>query len=151
MMTATLTKPAKSKQRKQRLPHTPNYVTIRSPGDILRDKIGEMGIETVELAKQMKVPLEIVEQLLRSAIPLSEELAQRIEIVTQMPAAVMMRAENRYREKLISAMLYPEIPAYWGESIINRPTEGHVVCLLQEISGRLARIERELKVQRKTR
>ena len=148
-MTAALTKPIESKQRKRRLPHTPNYITIRSPGDILRDKISEMGIDTTELATQMEVAVEVVEQLLQAAIPLTDDLAKKIESATQMPASAMIRAEERYRERLTYSMLNPEIPAYWGDVIVNRPAEEHVIHLLQEINGRLDRIERELKVRKR--
>ena len=41
-MSTTLTRP-KPKQRKKRyLPHTPNYITILPPGDIIAEKMSEM-------------------------------------------------------------------------------------------------------------
>ena len=118
-MSTTLTRP---KQRiKRGLPHTPNYITILPPGDIIEEKISEMGIDATELARQMEVPVETIEKLLRFEIPLTREVAEKLEKATRMPADVMMRRETRWREKLAYAMEHPEIPAYLGEDIINQP------------------------------
>jgi HTH-type transcriptional regulator/antitoxin HigA len=103
------------------LSHTPNYITVRPPGRILREKIDEMGLETAQLAERMKTSVDTIEQLLRAEISLTEELAARIEDVTQMPAPVMMRAEERYQERLVYAMQHPETPAYLDDEIINQP------------------------------
>ena len=113
---------AEPRQRKQSLSHTPNYITIRPPGKILREKMDEMGLETAQLAERMKTPVETIEKLLQAEISLTEELAARIEDVTQMPAPVMMRAEERYQERLVYAMEHPEIPAYLNDEIINQST-----------------------------
>jgi len=47
--------------------------------------------------------------------------AEKVEQATQMPAHVMLRFETRWREKLAYATEHPEIPAYLGEEIVNRP------------------------------
>jgi plasmid maintenance system antidote protein VapI len=152
-MSTTLSKPkqqTKPKQQKRlRLPHTPNYITIDPPGNIVQEKIAEMGMDVAELAKRMKVPIETVELLFRADIPLTEELAKKIESITKLPAHVMMRSETRFREKLAYAMQHPEIPAYWGDTIINQPPKEHLVLRsLQEINERLYRIETQLKVKK---
>ncbi|MCL2304760.1 MAG: DUF2281 domain-containing protein [Planctomycetaceae bacterium] len=122
------------RQRKQSLSHTPNYITIRSPGNILREKIDEMGLETVQLAERMKTSVETIERLLRAEISLTEELAARIEDVTKMPASVMMRAEERYQERLAYAIEHPEIPAYLDDEIINQPLKEPVSALYEKIA-----------------
>ena len=117
-MTTTLIKP---KQQKKRIPsHTPNYINILPPGRITAEKMSEMGIDVVELATRMEVPVETVEQLLRFEIPLTKAVAEKLEEATQMPADVMMRFEASCREKLAYAMEHPEIPAYFGTEIINQ-------------------------------
>jgi len=68
----------------------------------------------------MNTPVETIEKLLQAEISLTEELAARIEDVTHMPAPVMMRAEERYQERLVYAMAHPEIPAYLDDEIINQ-------------------------------
>ena len=118
-MSTTLTRP--KQQKKRYLPDTPNYITILPPGRILSEKIFEMGIDAAELARRMKMPIDTIEKLLRFEIPLTENVAQKIEKVTLMPAHVMMRYEVRWREKLAYAMEHPEIPAYLAGKIINKP------------------------------
>ncbi|MDR1268310.1 MAG: hypothetical protein LBK82_02185 [Planctomycetaceae bacterium] len=109
------TKPIKN------LPHTPNYINLMTPGDILAEKMFEIGIDVAELAKRMKVSVETIEQLLKAEIPLTQALAEKIEKVTWMPAIFMLRVEKSYRRKCIFAMEHPEIPAYRGTEIINQP------------------------------
>ena len=132
-MTTTITKPKKKpsrfKQKIQELKrkgiqipsHTPNYITILPVGRIIEEKISEMEVDTTELSRRMELSIETVEQLLRFEIPLTQELAEKVEKATQMPANVMMRFESKWREALAFAMEHPEIPAYLGGEIINRP------------------------------
>ena len=128
-MSTTLAKP-KQKQQKKTIPkypipsHTPNYINILPPGDLIEEKISEMGIDTAELARRMEVPIEIVERLIRFEIPLTQALAEKVEKATQMPARNMMRYEKNFRRNLEYAMTYPEIPAYLGTEIINQPKKG---------------------------
>jgi len=124
-MSTTLIEP-KPKQQKKRIPgripsHTPNYINILPPGDIIEEKMFEMGINAAELARRMEVPVEIIEQLLRFEIPLTRAVAEKLQKATWMDADLMMRHEASYREKLAFAMEHPEIPAYLGTEIINQP------------------------------
>jgi len=91
------------------------------PGEILEEKMFEMGIDAAELARRMEVPIKTVELLLRYEIPLTEDVAAKIEKATWMSARAMMQHEKSYRAKLAYAMEHPEIPAYLGEDIINQP------------------------------
>ncbi|MDR3199222.1 MAG: hypothetical protein LBU34_15250 [Planctomycetaceae bacterium] len=121
-MSATLEKSKRKRIAKLRnLPHTPNYINLMTPGDILAEKIFEMGIDAAELAIRMNVPLKTVEQLLKTEIPLTQTLAEKIEKITWMPSAFMLRVEKSYREKCIFATEHPEIPAYRGTEIVNQP------------------------------
>ena len=118
-MTTTL---AQQKQKKKRyLPHTPNYITILPPGRVMAEKMFEMGIDATELARRMDVPVEAVEQLLRFEIPLTREVAEKLEKATWMNADLMMRHEENSRKNLAYAMEHPEIPAYLAGKIINKP------------------------------
>ena len=118
-MSTTLTKP--KQQKKRYLPHTPNYINLLPPGRVMAEKMFEMGIDAAELARRMEVPVEIIEQLLRFEIPLTEDVAQKIEKATWMNANLMMRHEASYRTELAYAMEHPEIPAYLAGKIINQP------------------------------
>jgi plasmid maintenance system antidote protein VapI len=112
---------SKKTNRVKKLLHTPNYLYLMPPGEVLEEKMFEMGIDAAELAKQMKVSVKTVEQLLKAKIPLTQTLADKIENITRIPAQFMLRAEKSYREKCIFAMEHPEIPAYRGTEIINQP------------------------------
>jgi len=117
-MSTTLTKP---KQRKKRyLPHTPNHICILPPGRVIAEKMFEMGIDSAELARRMEIPVETIEKLLRFEIPLTENVARKLETATWMNAELMMQHEKCYREDMKYAMEHPEIPAYLAGKIINR-------------------------------
>jgi len=118
-MSTTLAEP--KQQKKQRIPATPNYIYLMPPGEILEEKMFEMGIDAAELARRMEVSVETIEQLLRYEIPLTEDVAAKIEKATWMSAHAMMRHEASYRAKLAYATEHPEIPAYLGEVIVNQP------------------------------
>ncbi|MCL2005570.1 MAG: hypothetical protein FWG73_05335 [Planctomycetaceae bacterium] len=118
-MSTTLSKP-KSRVPK-RLSHSPKYITILPVGEMIDEKISEMGIDVAELARRMELPLETVEQLIRFEIPLTREYAEKLEQATLMPADVMLHFEAWSQEKFAFAMEHPEIPAYLGEEMINRP------------------------------
>ena len=118
-MSTTLSRP--KKRIKRGLPHTPNYINILPPGDIIEEKMSEMGIDAIELAERMEVAVETIEKLLRFEIPLTREVAEKLEKATRMNADHMMRLETRWRVNLAYAMEHPEIPAYLGEEIINQP------------------------------
>jgi len=123
-MSTTLVEPKQKKSKKPalRIPsHTPNYINLLPPGRVLAEKMFEMGIDATELAKRMAVPVETIEQLLRFEIPLTQEVADKIQEVTWMNAGLMLKHEASYREKLAFAMEHPEIPAYLGGEIINQP------------------------------
>jgi plasmid maintenance system antidote protein VapI len=123
-MSTTLEKPKRVQKKIKsvgNLSHTPNYINLMTPGDIVSEKMFEMGINAVELAKRMNVSVKTVEQLLNAEIPLTQTLAEKIENVTWMPASFMLRVEKSYREKCIFATEHPEIPAYRGTEIVNQP------------------------------
>ncbi|MDR3232095.1 MAG: hypothetical protein LBT46_00230 [Planctomycetaceae bacterium] len=129
MSTTTLSRPQKVRvkakpkvqQRESlRLPHTPQYITIHPPGDELFDKMEEMGIDAAELAKRMGVSLETVQKLFKWDIPLTRNLAEKIELATQIPANLMMQFEARALKKWTEAIEHPEKPAYWNGEIVNQ-------------------------------
>jgi HTH-type transcriptional regulator/antitoxin HigA len=93
------------------------------PGEVLEEKMFEMGIDSAELARRMEVPVETIDQLLRFEIPLTEDVAQKIEQATWMNANLMMRHEANCRRNLAYAMEHPEIPAYLGDEIVNQPKQ----------------------------
>ena len=121
-MSTTLTKPKQhpKRQQVQYSSHTPNYITLLPPGEVIEEKMFELGIDAVELARRMEVPVETIEKLLRFEIPLTENLAKKLEQATWMNANLMLRHEKSFRTNLAYAMEHPEIPAYLGDEIVNQ-------------------------------
>jgi len=100
--------------------HTSNYITLLPPGEVIEEKMFEMGIDATELASRMKVPVDTIEKLLRYEIPLTEDVARKLEAATWMDAGLMLQHEKSYRTNLAYAMEHPEIPAYLGDKIVNQ-------------------------------
>ncbi|MCL2304957.1 MAG: hypothetical protein FWC43_09790 [Planctomycetaceae bacterium] len=97
-------------ERKKATPFKSNYIRLLPPGEVIAEKILEMGIEEAELARRCRLPLETVQKLLKAEIPLTKELADKIEKVTWMNAEGMMRLETRYRNDLVFIQQNPEYP-----------------------------------------
>lgn len=97
---------------KSSYPHTPNYITLMPPGNVIAEKIFEMGIDPTELARRCNMPEDEIQQLLKAEIPLTAEVAARIEKVTWMPASLLLRFEANYRKDLVYVNQHPEIPVY---------------------------------------
>jgi len=97
-------------ERKKAAPFKPNYVRLLPPGEVIAEKIFEMGIEEAELARRCGIPLETVQKLLKAEIPLTKDVADKIEKVTWMTAEGMMRLETRYRNDLVFIQQNPDYP-----------------------------------------
>ena len=97
-------------ERKKAAPFKPNYVRLLPPGEVIAEKIFEMGIDDAELARRCGLPLETVQQLLKAETPLTKEIADKIEKVTWMTADGMMRLETRYRNDLVFIQQNPDYP-----------------------------------------
>jgi len=98
--------------RKPKLSHLPDYAVLMPPGEVVAEKIVEMNIDVTELARQMNVPRETVQQLIQAEIPLTSELAEKLERATQMPADLMLRFEERYRKTLHFINQNPDYPVF---------------------------------------
>ena len=97
-------------ERKKAVPFQPNYIRLLPPGEVIAEKLFELGIDESELARRCELPLETVRQLLKAEIPLTKETADKIEKVTWMNAEGMMRLEIRYRNDLTFLQQNPDYP-----------------------------------------
>ena len=70
------------------------------PGEVLEEKINEMGLSTEEFALGVGVSTETLVQLFKGRLPLSRGMASRLEDATDIPADYWNRAEANYRRKL---------------------------------------------------
>jgi len=97
-------------ERKKAAPFRPNYIRLLPPGEVIAEKLDEMGIDAIELALRCGLPLETIQQLLKAEIPFTKEIADKIEKVTLMTAEGMMRLETCYRHNLEFAQRHPDYP-----------------------------------------
>ncbi len=68
------------------------------PGNTISDVSEERGWTRCELAKRLNLDEQAIDGLIRGDIPLSQEIACRLERVLGSTAAFWMRREARYRE-----------------------------------------------------
>jgi len=70
------------------------------PGEVLEEKINEMGLSTEEFAQRIGMSTEALVQLFKGRLLLSSAVASRLELTTGIPADYWKRAEANYRRKL---------------------------------------------------
>ncbi len=73
---------------------------IVPPGETLGEKISEMGMNVEDFADKAGMSVEALIQLLKGRLPLSPNIAAKLEETTAIPADYWNRAEANYREKL---------------------------------------------------
>lgn len=73
----------------------PDYAV--PPGETLRDRLDELGMHQSELATRTGLTPKHVNQVLRGLVPLSADVAQRLEYATGVPARLWNRLEADYR------------------------------------------------------
>jgi plasmid maintenance system antidote protein VapI len=97
-------------ERKKAAPFQPNYIRLLPPGEVIAEKIFELGFDATELAQRCSLPLETIQKLLTAEMPLTKEIADKIEKITWMDADGMMRLETRYRNDLEFIQQNPDYP-----------------------------------------
>jgi plasmid maintenance system antidote protein VapI len=97
-------------ERKKAASFQPNYIRLLPPGEVIAEKITEMGIDETELASRCGLPLETLQKLLKAETPLTTEIADKIEAITRMSADGMIRLEMRYRNDLLFLQQHPDYP-----------------------------------------
>ena len=91
-------------QTEKRLyPHKPDYIIPVAPGEILEEKLGEMGMSKEEFAQRSGLRIEAVELLFVGRLPITESLAKTLESITQIPVDNWIRYERGYHADLAKA------------------------------------------------
>ncbi|MFI6811630.1 HigA family addiction module antitoxin [Nonomuraea sp. NPDC050328] len=67
------------------------------PGETIREHLDELGMTPRELATRLDLSPEHLNRLVQGLAPLSAEMAQRLELVTGMPARLWNRLEADYQ------------------------------------------------------
>lgn len=76
----------------------PDYVV--PTGDFIEEWMEEEGINTAELARRLDVSRKHVSELLRGKVPLSHDMALRLENTTGVPARIWNLHETGYQAAL---------------------------------------------------
>ncbi|MFH1329318.1 MAG: HigA family addiction module antitoxin [Actinomycetota bacterium] len=79
-------------------PYSPDYAV--PPGETLLEVLEDRGLTQAELARRAGLSLKHVNLVAQGRVPISTEVALRLERVTGVPAAMWMNLETRYRERL---------------------------------------------------
>ncbi|GII80070.1 XRE family transcriptional regulator [Sphaerisporangium rufum] len=73
----------------------PDYAV--PPGETIREFLDELGMTQRDLATRLGLSAKHVNRLIQGVVPLSSEVAQRLELVTGMPARLWNRLEADYQ------------------------------------------------------
>lgn len=76
---------------------SPNYAV--PPGWTLSDLLEERGMSRADLARRTELSLEHIDQLIEGLVPLSTDIALRLERVTGVPARFWLKRESTYQER----------------------------------------------------
>ncbi|RJF40365.1 addiction module antidote protein, HigA family [Actinomyces sp. 2119] len=79
----------------------PNYVV--PTGDFVEEWMEDQGVSAAELSRRLGVSRRHVSRLLHGEVPLSREMALRLEEVTGVPARIWNLHETGYRERWLAA------------------------------------------------
>jgi HTH-type transcriptional regulator/antitoxin HigA len=115
------------------------------PGETLRELLDEQGLTQRDLARRADLSPKHVNRLLQGLVPLSAEVAQRLERVTGTPARIWNRLEANYRsdlERLRSRRDLAEYDEWLGKLPVKALVERGV--LPEEPSDHAARVEQML-------
>lgn len=84
------------------------------PGETLRELIDELGMTQAELARRAQLSSKHINQLIQGVVPLSADVATRLELVTGMPARLWNRLEADYQSALERLRLQGALAAEAG-------------------------------------
>ncbi|MCQ8195472.1 helix-turn-helix domain-containing protein [Streptomyces rugosispiralis] len=77
----------------------PDYAV--PPGETLRERLEELGMTQAELATRTGLTPKHINQVLQGVVPLSGEVAQRLEYAVKVPARLWNRLEADYRTQQV--------------------------------------------------
>jgi HTH-type transcriptional regulator/antitoxin HigA len=84
-----------------RHPYEPDYAV--APGGTLLETIEALGMDQKDLATRLGLSEKHVSQLVNGHVALTYEVADRLELVTGVPARIWNSLESNYRERLAKA------------------------------------------------
>ena len=77
-----------------------NYIVLMPPGDVLKEKIFEMGMDASELAHHCQLPVETIRGILDTSVEMTQMIAEKLEQITRIQADSWMKMEEYYRKRM---------------------------------------------------
>ncbi|MCY4632516.1 MAG: HigA family addiction module antitoxin [bacterium] len=77
-------------------PYSPDYAT--PPGWTLEEKLEELSMSQAELARRTGLSTKHIDQIVRGKVPITTEVAWRLERATGVPDRLWNNLESRYQE-----------------------------------------------------
>jgi HTH-type transcriptional regulator / antitoxin HigA len=115
------------------------------PGETLRELLDEQGLTQRELARRTGLSPKHVNRLLQGLVPLSTDVAQRLERVTGAPARIWNRLEANYQSDLQRLRDRRDLAAA-GPWLAEQPVRALIQrgVLPEEPSDKISRVEQML-------
>ena len=79
--------------------HSKSYIAV-PPGKVIREVMDNRGISFDELVQYLEVSDTFIYDLLEGDVELTAEIANKLELLFDVPASFWMNYEKIYREKL---------------------------------------------------
>ena len=127
-------KMAKAKRQHK---YEPDYAV--APGETLRDTLESLGMSQKDLAKRTGLTVQTISRILSGEQPVTFETANKLEMVTGIPARMWNRLEMKYREmakrneriiaKCINSFGSSDHPCADAENIEGFDTDYIIECL----------------------
>lgn len=124
-----------------RYAYEPDYAV--PPGQTLLETIASLGMDQKELATRMSLSEKHVSQIVNGIAPISYQTADKLELVTGVPARVWNNLEMKYRERLakLEAAKRLESDLDWLKRVPTKeliargaiPAQDNVVALLRAV------------------
>lgn len=83
---------------KRQYGYEPDYAV--APGETLREVMESLDMSQVELARRTDLTVQTLNRISKGEQPISYETANRLELVTSVPARIWNNLESKYREQL---------------------------------------------------
>ncbi|MGL6194933.1 MAG: hypothetical protein ACRC2T_08940 [Thermoguttaceae bacterium] len=96
--------------KRQLVSYKPDHLTILPPGEIVAEKILEMGLGLKELADKCNLHTDQIVLLLKAELTLNDELAEQIEEITQLPKEYLLKSEETYQKDIVFHKANPNVP-----------------------------------------
>lgn len=73
------------------------------PGETIKEQLESQHISQKDFVTRMGIPIKRLNNLINGDVPITQDVARRLEMVLGVPAPFWIRLEKIYREKLLKA------------------------------------------------